>query len=169
MCREFCDSTFENEGNSLRTYQSDQSGSSQKTCVCEVGSGRIAEYPNKAGILKRTLPSMSGSRRLLTDDTDDTDDGHIPLSRPPSRPPPAPPPNVDTPPDWAHPCNRTSDCVANFSNVKLCKSLWGTATPCYACIERDMPGLAYSRCSRRKPQTWTSRPKRRRRAPPPRP
>jgi hypothetical protein len=156
LCREFCDSTFENEGNSLRTYK--KYGASEQTCVCEVGSGRLASYPNKANtLIKTTLPTMSAARRhLLTDDTDDdtndTEDGHIPLSRPPSRPPPAPPPPRlpphvnNTPPAWAQPCNITSDCAASFRTPKLCKSLWGTPTLCYACSERGMMDVAYS-CS----------------------
>ncbi|MFB1019495.1 MAG: hypothetical protein QMC37_04570, partial [Flavobacteriales bacterium] len=48
LCREFCDPTFENEGNSLRTYQMDPQS---QTCVCQVGWGRLAFNPTDGDVL----------------------------------------------------------------------------------------------------------------------
>lgn len=154
QCKSICDATFENEGNSLRTYKY----SDKQTCVCQIGSDRLqmshATPLIHAGVIGKPLHS-GGRRKLLALPTNSTASvsngsasrGYTAPNNDTARNNNTAPNNDTSGSEYAATsCTRTRECVGDIFTTKICTSLWGTAVPCYSCSERKLSGLPY-RCA----------------------
>jgi hypothetical protein len=115
LCRSFCEPTFENRNNRLTQYEYSDDNDSTK-CVCEVGVDRA--YPDApAGTSSSEavkVYSQNPNKRKRRSLMEEGIKNKSPYSL----------------------CTTSSQCTPTWADLTLCKSIWDTIVPCYACSER---------------------------------